>query len=164
MPTVVRLGFYLEFFRLHTVVDGARPHGSPARRSGHRACPAGDEAQPCPLCTTGAHLAPRLEPHQAAASHLEASRRTRARRAARAGQTHRRLLRLADLFVVRVLEGLAVAEDAQVANTVRRLAEAPQRLLNPVAQSRACRQPQRVRASSGCLARAHALRGDASSL
>ena len=53
------------------------------------------------------------------------------RGAALPGLPHRRLLGLADLLVVRRLERLAVAKDAQVAHLVGLLAEAAQSLLNP---------------------------------
>ena len=69
--------------------------------------------------------------HDDFAASLEASRRTRARGAASARQPHSALLGLADFLVVRALERLAVAQDAQVTAVVRGLAEAPERLLNP---------------------------------
>lgn len=67
---------------------------------------------------------------------LVASGGARARRPPRTRQTHRRLLRLADLLVMRALEGLAVAQEAQVAAVVRRLAEAAESLLDPVERER----------------------------
>eukprot|EP00964_Phaeocystis_antarctica_P029091 scaffold16387_cov39-Phaeocystis_antarctica.AAC.2 len=51
--------------------------------------------------------------------------------AALARAPHRRLLGLADLLVVVRLELLAVANDAEVAHHVGRLAEAAQSLLDP---------------------------------
>ena len=98
----------------------AQFHARTVPRFGSEATPRADEREP---------------PHRLQLR-LEARRRAAARRPPSTRQTHRRLLRLADLLVVRALERLAVAQDAQVAAVVGSLAEATESLLNPASGTR----------------------------